>query len=258
MVYGIRIPDGIRLMHVKVVTALFTGVDSHIALYDFQIQLSNEQKARSSSIAFNITQDAIDSTVVYLNNLLALPDGQNDMNAEVGLVDGVLQYSSPAIQAFWQSGSLDSMFENIAVDMSAAVRNAGNDSSLLTSPIRPSDYTGSVNSGQPVLPEAVTTPLVGYSQRYIVTIHVRWAFLIAPMLVCVLSAVFLAGVALQTRRIGTPLWKESEMPSLVWGLDVNARVDARHHWHGRGIKGENAFEVEFRRTKAGGELVRAI
>lgn len=227
---------------------------------DYQIQLSDDQKALSDLSTFNITQGAIDSLHDYLTGLIQSPDDGSDSRRQVYRENGVLKYLTPAAQAIWQSDSLNATFENLAVDLSAAIRNSGNSSATSTSPFpaleAPPPQASSDGLAQPEqLPEALAAPLTGFSHQYVVRIVIRWPFLVVPTLVCVLSALLLIGAMYQTRSAGTPLWKEKELPALVWGLDHDSKELARKHWRGTRLSKKQKLKARFKIGKDGeGEL----
>ncbi|KAL9111739.1 MAG: hypothetical protein Q9227_003798 [Pyrenula ochraceoflavens] len=223
---------------------------------DFQLQVSEDLRPSTSLSTFNVTQGAIHSMVKYLwmQANWSMPG-----NARVWQYNGFFDYdkTAPMWGAAWLSGSLNKTFENLAIDMSAAIRNAGNISGLSTladeGPSAAVDATYAEASQ-----EAMTTPLPGTSMFYVVSINVRWPFLSVLVAVCSLSILFLGGVIVQTKTMGMPLWKESELASLIWGLDGWTRAGSREIWQRKGLDHREEFKVRFRHWKGGGELSRAI
>ena len=59
----------------------------------------------------------------------------------------------------------------------------------------------------------------GQSDAFILYFHVNWGFFLLLVITLGLGFIYFAGVLFQTIRLQLPAWKESAVPTLVYGLD---------------------------------------
>lgn len=79
--------------------------------------------------------------------------------------------------------------------------------------------------------EGNATFISGYSYAREIFIHVRWEWLVFPMILLLLSFIFLLATIVKTSK-DRACWKTSAMPTLIFSLpqDVQSRLDPSSTW----------------------------
>ncbi|KAF3044302.1 hypothetical protein E8E12_006699 [Didymella heteroderae] len=74
--------------------------------------------------------------------------------------------------------------------------------------------------------------VIGSAYAREVYIHVQWEWLIFPLILLILSLVFLIATIMKTSDGGTGIWKTSAMPTLIYGLPKTAQtqLDPSARW----------------------------
>jgi hypothetical protein len=72
---------------------------------------------------------------------------------------------------------------------------------------------------------------IAYSQE--VYIHVQWEWLIFPLILLILSLVFLIATIMKTSDGAMDIWKTSAIPTLIYGLpkEAQTQLDSSAHWN---------------------------
>ena len=124
-----------------------------------------------------------------------------------GLISNQRSFDSDVMLAVWEGGDLPAQLEYISRSMSTHMREPNSGGSDL---ISGTSYT---------------------TETYYT---VRWPWLILPVAVIVLVAIFSLVLMFETRRTKTRLWKNSMLALLFHGLDDNARKQlVAEHTSGR-------------------------
>ncbi|KAJ4381546.1 hypothetical protein N0V86_002906 [Didymella sp. IMI 355093] len=75
--------------------------------------------------------------------------------------------------------------------------------------------------------------VIGSAYAREVYIHVQWEWLIFPLILLILSLVFLIATIMKTSDGATGIWKTSAMPTLIYGLpkEAQTQLDSSAHWN---------------------------
>lgn len=134
----------------------------------------------------------------YINQTSSSPTNVI-VNLTVGVSSGETFFDTDIVTAFYWNyyeypDGIEALMSDLAISMTVAMRS----------------FMGAV-------------PHTGLAWSYESFVHVRWAFLTAPVLIVVLTAVFLASAVWSSQRSRTKLWKGSALAMLFHGLDMETR-----------------------------------
>ncbi|RMZ92504.1 hypothetical protein DV736_g284, partial [Chaetothyriales sp. CBS 134916] len=226
------------LMSLAIIAADHAYAEGSV-IWNNTVQLSEHQAALVKLGNFSLPQKSVDSLLQHLSSTFnANLQSTEPNNVTAILYPDDIQYDPSTVQAIWSAPSLETMFHNLANDLSSVIRNDGT--------------KGSNSSAADE--SAALAPLTGSAQSYVVIIAIRWPFIAGPTVIVVLAAVFLLATIVETRLRRMPIWKEGALASLVWGLDANTREMARKVWAQTDLT-RRQMVVVFRGNKLTGELV---
>lgn len=158
---------------------------------DLQLTIPTDEATKFSipfnaSLAFNVSQASIGSTVLWL---------QNTFFSNTKMVYGTNSILiGPAVtQSLGSSSNLTTTFSSAADSISSWIRNSAN------------------------------TTQTGTLQNWVLHVRVRWGFLAVPCLAIAAGCVFAAITIWQTRRSGVPAWKTDVLASMVYGFEDDLR-----------------------------------
>ena len=121
------------------------------------------------------------------------------VNLTVGISEGATYFDNDIIQAFYwdyyeYTNGLEMAMSDLATSMTVAFRS----------------FNGAV-------------PVKGRAFTFESYVHVRWGWITLPVLVVLLTTVFLVAAVVRTRQSRTKLWKSSALAMLFHGLDHETR-----------------------------------
>ena len=121
------------------------------------------------------------------------------VNLTVGISSGTTYFDSDIVQTFYWDyyeypAGIDLAMSSLATAMTVAFRS----------------FKGAV-------------PVPGQAFSFESYVHVRWAWLALPIVVVLLTGMFLAAAILRSRQSKTKLWKSSALAMLFHGLDHETR-----------------------------------
>ena len=122
------------------------------------------------------------------------------VNLTVGISSGTTYFDSDIVQTFYwdyyeYSHGLEIAMADLATAMTVAFRS----------------FNGAV-------------PIRGEAFGFETYVHVRWGWIALPVLVVLLTGIFLAAAVLKSRQSRTKLWKSSALAMLFHGLDEETRM----------------------------------
>jgi hypothetical protein len=164
------------------------GYDLYDPTYDFpgnELRLlipSEQSEDIPSTIArdVNISHALLRSTIDYLNNYTS---------ASKKLVAYPDRTSPIFLDALWNSTNLTSTFETVARSLTNQIRN--------TSPHRQE----------------------GTVQRKVIHVSVDWAYLVYPITMLLIGILHVVLIMIESMRLRKPAWKETALPTLLYGFD---------------------------------------
>jgi len=121
------------------------------------------------------------------------------VNLTVGISSGETFFDTDVVTAFYwnyyeYASGLSMLMQDLATSMTVSLRS----------------FNGAV-------------PAAGTALRDETFVHVRWGFIALPVLVVILTALFLAAMMWRSRRSGAGLWKSSALAMLLHGVDEETR-----------------------------------
>ncbi|KAI3332797.1 hypothetical protein F4824DRAFT_491364 [Ustulina deusta] len=72
------------------------------------------------------------------------------------------------------------------------------------------------------------TKVLGSSEQWVVSTHVRWKFIIFPVIVLISGYIFTIGAILDSHRLDLKTMKSDTIATLIWGLDDGTRQYLRY------------------------------
>ncbi|KAK7926630.1 hypothetical protein PG985_003628 [Apiospora marii] len=166
---------------------------------------SNDFGSSLDSRVFNTTCAIVgrDDLQLRIPNEVTVPDIQRDFNVTQAsittIIDEIVADGSQRIfDALNESTSFATSFENAAQLMSYQIR------------------------------ELDGTMAPGVAEKWIIYIHIRWQFMIFPIITAVLGSVFSVTVMLSTRRSKTRIMKANMLESMLHGLDEGTSTQLRN------------------------------
>lgn len=128
-----------------------------------------------------------------------ISDGNVIVNLTVGVSSGETFFDTDVVTAFYWNyyeypGGIQLLMRDLAISMTVAMRS----------------FMG-------------VAPHAGLAHSWESFVYVRWAFITLPIVVVVLTALFLGLTVWRTQRTGTRLWKSSALAVLLHGLDSDTR-----------------------------------
>jgi len=134
----------------------------------------------------------------YINQTTSSPNNVI-VNLTVGVSSGETFFDTDIVTSFYWNyyeypDGIEMLMSDLAISMTVAMRS----------------FMGAV-------------PHAGLAWSYESFVHVRWAFITVPVLIVVLTAVFLASAIWSSQRSRTKLWKGSALAMLCHGLDMETR-----------------------------------
>ncbi|KAF2496336.1 hypothetical protein BU16DRAFT_617785 [Lophium mytilinum] len=172
-------------------------------LNQWDLQLLGPEGDGGSTTKFNISVVTIISTIQYILDWSLGSQSTKSISEEMGgtcefspnpLVMGTMKNVSGGSQSqmmsvLFQTSNITSTFENISLSMSNYIRNI--------------DQAEMVN---------------GTTLQWVTHFKIQWAYLTAPITALVAGCVYVGLAIGQTRNLRLPAWKESIVPTLVYGL----------------------------------------
>jgi len=130
----------------------------------------------------------------------SITDGNVIVNLTVGVSSGETFFDTDIVTAFYWNyyeypSGIPLLMEDLAVSMTVAMRS----------------FAGAV-------------PHAGLAMSYESFVQVRWAFITVPVVIVVLTAIFLAAAVWRSEQSRTKLWKSSALAMLFHGLDADTRA----------------------------------
>lgn len=178
---------------------------AHLSRYDLRLKIGPdpiEGFARPDAIAqgVNISHALIRSTIKYLHEFT----GRTEDDIKQAVTYGNESYvrpiafpvsdAPPVIDALWNSTNLTATFENVARSLTSQIRN--------TSPQR---HEGS-------------------TQSWVIHVRVDWAYLAYPISMLLIGILYVILIIVESARLRLPVWKESALPTLLYGFDDETQV----------------------------------
>ncbi|KAF1839422.1 hypothetical protein BDW02DRAFT_593774 [Decorospora gaudefroyi] len=115
--------------------------------------------------------------------------------------------SPPFVDAIWNSTNLTTTFDNVAKSLTNQIRNS--------SPQRQE----------------------GAAQRWVIHLHVKWAYLAYPVTMLAFGILYVVLIMIESTRLRLPAWKESALPTLMYGFDeATQRLLRRNQGYNGGKK----------------------
>jgi hypothetical protein len=124
---------------------------------------------------------------------------------------------SPGVMdALWKSTNLTSTFDSVAKSITNNIR--------------------SISSEQNV----------GKTQTWVIHVRVNWAYLAYPISMLLIGIVYVICTIVESMRLRIPIWKESSLPTLLYGFDDDTRRHLREQeeskTHANDVKVRFAFD----------------
>jgi hypothetical protein len=191
----------------------------------------SEQFPETMATAVNFSHAHINGNIAFLRSITQIGNGSRahdhawvNVEEEFLAPASFFKYQAPTpfpdldspvfIDALWNSTNLTLTFDTLARSMTKQIRN-----------IDPSRHKGIVHG-------------------WVVHVQVDWAFLALPIAVVVAGILFVILTIIESTRLKIPVWKESALPTLLYGLDDETQTLLRAREKSRNTK-KAAIRVRF-------------
>lgn len=143
-------------------------------------------------------------SIEYRSGTSLLSFLSNSLNGTVSFPGGTQVWTNDLVHAFYLNGALrvPQTMANIAQSMTNNMRKASGDN------------------------------IVGVAHTFESYIHVRWIWLLFPLIMLVLAATFLVLTVWHSRKLGVPNWRSSALSVMMHGIHQN-EVDGLDKWIGK-------------------------
>ncbi|KAF2098853.1 hypothetical protein NA57DRAFT_56491 [Rhizodiscina lignyota] len=166
---------------------------------DLQLRVSEDPAlgiTTNMAGGFNISQAAVLSKIHFLLTW-ATPESISSVNNVIAYPDtnGIYTPNMPTvIEALWTSPNLSKTFDDVARSMTLDIR------------------------------EYSSVPKYGTLQQWVIQIKVEWSFITLPVIAVLGGCLYLFLTLMETRHLRLPVWKESAIATLAYGLPEDSQA----------------------------------
>lgn len=186
-------------------------LDANELRTDLQLIIPPQALNASGTInrRFNVSQGFIYSTIMYLTEFSSKPSSEsiNTGSAWTGVNNVGYPSSSPlmpmVVDALWNSTNLTTTFASVARSMTIQLRNT------------------SKNRHE------------GTLHQWTIHVQVNWWYLMFPVAVLAIGLVYVVLVIIESTRLRLPVWKESVLPTLLYGFSDETQRLLREERHSK-------------------------